>query len=98
MMSLMKGFFKILLILFLFGATIIMVSYAISDIALMNILAFSNPVLAQEIISEKLLNMILKISVVGTIFVIFWITLKKVANYLEKKEQQETCKTLKNYK
>ncbi|MDA2609977.1 hypothetical protein [Bacillus cereus group sp. BfR-BA-01351] len=96
MKILMKGFFKILLILFLCGATIFTVAYAISDITIMQFLAFSNPVVAQEMISEKLIGMLIKISIVGTILGIFWISLKKVANYLEKKEQQEEYEALKN--
>lgn len=96
MKILMKGFLKILLILFLCGATIFTVAYAISDITIMQFLAFSNPVVAQEMISEKLIGMLIKISIVGTILGIFWISLKKVANYLEKKEQQEEYEALKN--
>lgn len=96
MKILMKGFFKILLILFLCGVTVFTVVYAISDITIMQFLAFSNPVVAQEMISEKLIGMLIKISIVGTILGIFWISLKKVANYLEKKEQQEEYEALKN--
>ncbi|MEN6662315.1 hypothetical protein AB3U43_04040 (plasmid) [Bacillus cereus] len=96
MKILMRRFLNILLILFLCGATIFMVAYAISDITIMHFLAFSNPVVAQEMISEKLLSMIIKTSIVGTILGIFWISLKKVVKYLEKKEQQQEYEILKN--